>query len=151
MANAKYTVIIADYDAVSRKNRENMDLKNKIMKTILLVEDDKFLIDIYTKQLSRSGYNVLVASDGESALNKIKEINPDLVMLDIILPKMSGWEVLRTAREDLNLKDLKVVILSALSQKEDLEKGEKYGAVRYLSKADNTPSQVAEEVKKILS
>lgn len=120
-------------------------------KTILLVEDDTFLIDIYTKQLTSAGFMAQVASDGESAVNKIKELKPDLVMLDIILPKISGWEVLRIVREELGLKDLKVVILSALSQKEDLEKGVKYNVVKYLSKADNTPSQISEEVKKILN
>ena len=121
------------------------------MKNILLVEDDNFLIDIYTKQLSGAGFNVQVASDGEIAISKIVESNPDLVMLDIILPKMSGWDVLKKIREDLNLKDLKVIILSALSQKDDLDKGAMYGVIKYLPKTDFTPSQMAEEVKKILS
>lgn len=120
-------------------------------KTILLVEDDTFLIDIYTKQLTGAGFMVQVASDGESVVNKIKELKPDLVMLDIILPKMSGWDVLKIVREDAEIKDTKIVILSALSQKEDLEKGVKYNVAKYLSKADNTPSQISEEVKKILN
>jgi CheY-like chemotaxis protein len=120
------------------------------MKNILLVEDDSFLIDIYTKQLTKEGFNVILASDGESAIGKIKELNPDLVMLDIILPKISGWEVLRKIREELNLKDLKIIVLSALSQKEDLEKGAVYNILKYLCKTENTPSQITEEVKKIL-
>ncbi|KKP32961.1 MAG: hypothetical protein A2312_02430 [Candidatus Staskawiczbacteria bacterium RIFOXYB2_FULL_32_9] len=121
------------------------------MKNILLVEDDSFLIDIYTKQLTVAGFNVTVASDGQMAINKIKELSPDLVMLDIILPKISGWEVLRIVREELNLKDLKIIVLSALSQKEDLEKGSIYNIVKYLTKTENTPSQITEEVKKILN
>jgi CheY-like chemotaxis protein len=121
------------------------------MKTILLVEDDDFLIDIYTKQLTKEGFDVHVATDGEMAISKIKESSPDLVILDIILPKITGWEVLRIIREELNLKDLKVVILSALSQKEDFEKGASYNIVKYLTKTDNTPSQITEEIKKILN
>ncbi len=121
------------------------------MKTILLAEDDTFLIDIYTKQLTVAGFNVQVASDGESVINKIIELKPDLLILDIILPKMSGWDILKKVREELNMKDLKIVILSALSQKEYLEKGATFNVIKYLTKTDNTPSQITEEIKKILS
>src|SRR5574343_618553 len=108
------------------------------MKTILLVEDDNFLIDIYTKQLTGAGFNVQVATDGESAVNKIKETNPDLVMLDIILPKMSGWDVLKEIRQIPELKEVKVAILSALSRKEDFDKGAELGVIKYLPKTDFT-------------
>lgn len=121
------------------------------MKTILLVEDDTFLIDIYTKQLTGAGFNVQVASDGESAINKIQEIKPDLVILDIILPKMSGWDVLKKIREELNLKELRVVVLSALSQEEDVATANSFGVIKYINKSENTPSQITEEIKKILN
>lgn len=121
------------------------------MKTILLVEDDTFLIDIYTKQLTVAGFNVQVASDGQSAINKIIELKPDLVILDIILPQMSGWDILKKVREELGMKDLKIVILSALSQKEDFEKGAIYNIAKYLIKTENTPSQITEEIKKLLN
>jgi len=120
------------------------------MKTILLVEDDPFLIDIYVTQLERAGYKVEVAADGEIALSKIKKLEPDLLILDIILPKVDGWEFLKTIRQDARLKQLKVIILSNLGQKEEVEKGFDFGVVKYFIKAEYTPKEVVEEIKKIL-
>ncbi len=120
------------------------------MKNILLIEDDPFLIDIYVTQLERAGYKVEVATNGEIALSKLKETKPDLLVLDIILPKVDGWEFLKTIRQDTRLKQLKVVILSNLGQKEEVEKGFDFGAVRYFIKAEYTPKEVVEEIKKIL-
>ena len=119
-------------------------------KTILLVEDDPFLIDIYTTKLKEAGFSVVVAVEGEESLKKIAEEKPDIVLLDIVLPNVDGWEVLRKIRKDQKLKDLKVVILSNLGRKEEVEKGKKLGAVKYLIKAHHTPSEVVEEVKKIV-
>ena len=120
------------------------------MNSILLVEDDFFLIDIYVTQLKKAGYKVEVASDGKIALNKIKKSKPDLLILDVILPKVNGWELLETIRQDRHLKKLKVVILSNLGQKEEVEKGFNLGAIKYFIKAEYTPSEVVEEIKKIL-
>jgi len=120
------------------------------MKSILLIEDDPFLIDIYTTKLKESGFGVAVATDGEQAIIKIKELKPDLVILDIVLPEVDGWEILRKIKSELKLEDLKVIILSNLGQKEEVEKGINLGAVKYLIKAHYTPSQVVEEIKKVL-
>lgn len=120
------------------------------MKQILLVEDDPFLIDIYTTRLKEAGFAVVVALDGQEALNKIKKEKPDLVLLDIVLPQIDGWEILREIKSDQNLKDLPVIILSNLGQKEEVEKGVTLGASRYLIKAHYTPSEVVAEIKKIL-
>ena len=120
------------------------------MKSILLIDNDPFLIDIYASQLKKTGYKIELASDGEIALSKIKELKPDLLVLDIILPKVDGWEFLKTIRQDTRLKQLKVVILSNLGQKEEVEKGFDFGAVRYFIKAEYTPKEVVEEIKKIL-
>jgi len=119
------------------------------MKHILLVEDDPFLIDIYTTKMKESGFVVEVASDGESALRKIKEKTPSLVILDIVLPQLDGWEILRQIKSDPKLKKIKIIILSNLGQKEEVEKGVELGATKYLIKAHYTPSQVVEEIKKI--
>ena len=119
-------------------------------KSILLVEDDPFLIDIYTTKLKESGFGVEVASDGESALRKVKEKEPGLVILDIVLPQLDGWEILRQIKSDQKLKNIKIIILSNLGQKEEVERGVELGAVKYLIKAHYTPSEVVEEVKKIL-
>jgi DNA-binding response OmpR family regulator len=115
-----------------------------------LVEDDPFLIDIYTKKLKSSGFEVKVAENGEKALRCLQEKKPDLLLLDIVLPEMIGWEVLRKIKENPKLKDLKIVVLSNLGQKEEVEKGLKLGATKYLIKAHYTPSEVVQEIKKIL-
>jgi DNA-binding response OmpR family regulator len=120
------------------------------MKSILLVEDDPFLIDIYTTKLKEADFSVEVATDGNEGLQKAKENPPDLIVLDIVLPHIDGWEVLKEIKNDKKLKDLKVVIISNLGQKEEVEKGLKIGATKYLIKAHYTPSEVVEEIKATL-
>ncbi len=120
------------------------------MKTILLVEDDSFLIDIYTTKLKEEGFQVQVAIDGDECLRKIKETKPDLLLLDIVLPSMDGWEILRKIKKDDSSNELKIIILSNLGQKGEVEKGLELGATKYLIKAHHTPSEVVEEIKKIL-
>jgi len=120
------------------------------MKTILLAEDDPLIVEIYTKKLNEAGFQLEVAERGEEALRKLKEKKFDLLLLDIVLPGISGWEILEKIREDENLKDLKVIILSNLGQKTEVEKGFKLGAVRYLIKAHYSPSEVVKEVREIL-
>jgi len=121
------------------------------MKSILLVEDDPFVVDIYTKKLTEAGFSVELAQDREETLKKISEKKPDLLLLDIVLPNIEGWDLLREIKEDLAFKDLKVAILSNLGQKADVEKGLKLGATRYFIKAHYTPTQVVEEIKKMLA
>ncbi|MBU3942960.1 response regulator [Patescibacteria group bacterium] len=120
------------------------------MKKILLVEDDPFLIEIYTTKLKEAGYEVNIAEDGDAALRKVKELIPDLMLLDVVLPNFNGWEILRKIKADDAVKIVKVVILSNLGEKEEIEKGIELGAIRYLVKAHYTPSEVITEVKKIL-
>ncbi|MBU4351273.1 response regulator [Candidatus Parcubacteria bacterium] len=120
------------------------------MKQILLVEDDSFLIDIYTTKFKEMGFNIDVAQDGNQALRKILENNVELVLLDIVLPHVDGWEILKKIRQENSLKDLKVVILSNLGQKSEVDKAFALGATKYLIKAHYTPSEVVEEIKKIL-
>ncbi len=120
------------------------------MQNILLVEDDPFLIDIYTTKLEESGFSVEVANDGEVALRKARENKPDLVILDIVLPQIDGWEILKRIKSEPEFKNLKVIILSNLGQKEEVEKGIKLGAAKYLIKAHYTPSQVIKEIKKTI-
>ena len=120
------------------------------MKHVLLVEDDFFLADIYTTRLKEVGFGVDVAANGEEVFIKLKERKPDLVLLDIILPNMDGWEILKKIKTDPQFKDLYVIILSNLGQKEEIEKGLKLGAVKYLIKAHFTPSEVVDEIKKCL-
>ena len=118
------------------------------MKKVLLIEDDSFLIDIYSTKLKEAGFTVIVALDGEEGLVKLKDEKPDLALLDIVIPIIDGWEFLKRAKK-IN-KDLKVVILSNLGQKKDIEKGLALGATKYLIKAHYSPSKVIEEVKEVL-
>jgi len=120
------------------------------MKQILLIEDDPFLIDIYTTKLKEEGYAVDVAEDGEEGLRMLKQKKPDLLLLDVVLPSFNGWEILRKIKRTDDLKDLKVVILSNLGEKEEVEKGLNLGAAKYLVKAHYTPTEVIKEIKKIL-
>ena len=126
------------------------------MKNILLVEDDPFLIDIYTTKLKDSGFSVEVAKEGEEALRKLNEEKFDLLILDIVLPQIDGWEVLEKIKNEKlkmkneSLENLKIIVLSNLGQKEEVEKGLKLGATKYLIKAHYTPSEVVEEIKEII-
>ncbi len=123
------------------------------MKTILLVEDDPFLIDIYSTKLKKAGFKVGIVKDGGMVFKKIKEIKPDLILLDIVLPNFDGWEILRQfhgVKNNSKFKQLKIIILSNLGQRSDIKKGLSLGAAKYLIKARYTPSQVVEEIKKIL-
>jgi DNA-binding response OmpR family regulator len=124
------------------------------MKKILLVEDDPFLIDIYQKKLKDSGFKVEVAKDGEKALEVLKEKNFDLMLLDIVLPKIDGWKILEEIREmkkeKKDLEKMKIVIWSNLGEKEDIKKGLSLGATSYLIKANFTPSEVVREIEKLL-
>ncbi|MCD6429269.1 response regulator [bacterium] len=118
------------------------------MKKILLIEDDPLLLDIYTTKLKQEGFEVVVATDGDKALDIVKKENPDLVLLDIVLPNKDGWEILKKIKQEK--KSSKVIILSNLGQKEEVEKGIQLGAEKYLIKANFTPSQVVEEIKKVI-
>ncbi|PIW91017.1 MAG: response regulator [Candidatus Nealsonbacteria bacterium CG_4_8_14_3_um_filter_39_7] len=120
------------------------------MEKILLIEDDLFLIDIYNVKLKASGFSVDVAEDGESGLAKAKENKYDLIILDIVLPGLDGRDVLRKLKSDKDLKNIPVIILSNLGQKNEIEEGMKLGASQYLIKAHYTPSEIVDEIIKIL-
>ncbi len=117
---------------------------------ILVVEDDKFLRELITQKLSREGYDVREAVDGEDGVKKVKESKPDIILLDLILPGIDGFEVLAKIKEDSELADVPVVILSNLGQRDDVERGLKLGAVDFLIKAHFTPGEIIEKVQKIL-
>jgi len=119
------------------------------MKSVLLIEDDPFLIDIYTTKLKEVGFSVEVASDGESGWNKLLEKKFDLLILDIVLPYVDGWEILRRIKEK-QIENLKIVVLSNIGEKVDIEKGIRMGVEKYLIKAHYTPSEVVKEIEKIL-
>jgi len=118
-------------------------------KKILLIEDDPFLTDIYSTKFKEAGFFLETAEDGEQGLKKLNEKQFDFLVLDIVLPQIDGWDVLKKIQSNKDLKDLKIIVLSNLGQKEEVEKGLKFGAVKYLIKAHYTPSEVVAEIKKI--
>lgn len=120
------------------------------MKNILLIEDDPFLIDIYITKLKEAGFGVEVAKDGQTALKLLKRKKYDLLILDIVLPHIDGWEILERIKKQKELKDLLIVILSNLGQKQEVKKGLDLGATKYLIKAHYKPSEIIEEIKEIL-
>jgi len=119
-------------------------------KKILIVEDDKFLRDLINQKLLREGFEIVQAVDGEDGIKKIKEEHPDLILLDLILPGIDGFEVLSQMKSDQNSASIPVIILSNLGQKEDVEKGLKLGANDFLIKAHFTPGEIIEKIKGVL-
>ncbi len=120
-----------------------MAKKNKI----LLAEDDKFIYRAYKDGLERAGFEVVVTSGGRETLKKIRSEKPDLVLLDLIMPGKSGFEVLEELKMDDELKNVPVVILSNLGQDSDVERGKDLGAVDYLIKTNFSMKEVIEKVK----
>ena len=119
-------------------------------KTILIIEDDRFLRELIIRKLIQEEFKVLEAVDGEEGIKKIKEEKPDLILLDLVLPGIDGFEVLSRMKEDLELYLPPVIILSNLGQKEDVEKGLKLGAIDYLVKAHFAPGEITDKIKTAL-
>ena len=101
---------------------------------ILLIEDDKFFQKFYSTKLKENSVEVEVASDGEEGLMKMKSVSPNLVLLDLIMPKMDGFAVLTARLQDENLKKIPVIVFSTLGQEKDVAKAEKLGANSYINK-----------------
>jgi DNA-binding response OmpR family regulator len=120
------------------------------MAKILIVEDDRFLRELIARKLRNEGYDVIEAVDGEEGLKRIKEEKPDLILLDLILPGIDGFEVLAKAKEDPDTAQIPVIILSNLGQREEIERGLRLGAIDYLIKAHFTPGEIIEKIKNIL-
>ncbi len=116
-------------------------------KKIVWVEDDQFLNDIITRKLSATKCIFFHASEGEEALKIISREIPDIVMLDIILSGIDGFEILHRIKKDPKMKDIPVILLSNLGQPSDVEKGKSLGAARFLVKASVTPNEIIDQIK----
>ncbi len=117
---------------------------------VLLVEDEIPLVDMYTIKFTQEGFDLTVASSGEQALELAKKTLPDVVMLDVILPGMDGFAILKELKADPATKTIPVLLLTNLGQDADKKKGQELGAADYLVKADFTPGEVVEKVKAAL-
>jgi len=119
-------------------------------KTVLLVEDDEVLGEMYRARFEQESFALVFVQDAEAAQVKLKAGGVDLMLLDIMLPGMSGLDLLHWVREQDKLKELPVFLLSALSTDEDKMRGKELGATGYLAKSENTPEQIVEVVKQTL-
>jgi DNA-binding response OmpR family regulator len=105
-------------------------------KTILLADDEQFIAIAYKDGLERAGYTVVVAQDGEVALSEIRRVVPDLILLDLIMPKQNGFEVLKILRSEPAIANIPVMVLTNLSQPQDEAEARSYGAIDFIVKAD---------------
>jgi len=119
-------------------------------KRLLLVEDDRFLRRACEASLRQRGYDVLTAADGEEGLRLARAETPDLVLLDLLLPKLSGLEVLRSLRSDAATRELPVLILSNSSREQDVSEITRLGVAGYLVKADLSLKALGDRVARIL-
>jgi DNA-binding response OmpR family regulator len=121
-------------------------------KKVLLVEDDPFLSGMYQTKLKLEGFDVTVAMDGEEALSKLDQANYDIALLDIMMPKLNGFEVLKEIRKSSNpkLAAVPVIMLTNLGQKTDIEQGLLLGANDYIVKANFTPKEVMEKIRNLI-
>ena len=117
---------------------------------ILLVEDDPFLLNMYAAKFEIEHFEVVIADDGEKGFAKAISDKPDIILLDIMLPRMDGFEVLQKLKATESVKDIPVILLSNLSQKDEIEKGMRLGAVDFLIKAHFMPSEVVDKIQKTL-
>ncbi len=120
------------------------------MAKILIVEDEEVLYRVLEEKFEKADFAVKVAEDGERAMSLVKSFHPDLVLLDLILPKKDGFEVLQELKADPGLKQIPVVVLSNLGQDEEIKKALDLGAVDYLVKVQHPINEVVEKVRKYL-
>jgi DNA-binding response OmpR family regulator len=120
------------------------------MKKILFIEDEPTLQKTFGEILKQEGYEMISALDGEIGLRLAKTKNPDLILLDLILPRVNGFEVLKKLKEDEATKDVPVIVLTNLEGIGDVDKAIEIGATTYLVKADYSLEEVVEKIKKAL-
>ncbi len=122
------------------------------MPKILLAEDDLFLSSLLKNRLQNEGMEIIIAKDGEEALHLLRSIKPDLILLDLILPKKSGFEVLEEISSDpqMQLNKLPIFIISNLGQQEDISRGQELGAIEYFVKAKTSIDELVQKIKSFL-
>jgi len=120
------------------------------MKRVLVVEDDKFLVNAYRVKLSKAGYDVKVATDGEEVMKLLQTFVPDMIILDLVIPKKDGFSVLQDLKSTNSLKDIPIIVASNLGQKEDIERATKLGANDYIVKTDLSLKMLLEKIKNIV-
>jgi len=121
------------------------------MTKILVVEDDIFLANAYRIKLQKVGFEVIIVTDGVEALEKIKSEKIDLIILDLIIPKIDGFGVLAEIRSKEEYKNIPILVASNLGQSEDLNRAMKLGANDFVVKSDTPLDMLIEKIKKLIS
>jgi len=116
-------------------------------KKILIIEDEELMINLLERKLAQEGYKVETARDGEEGLGKMRKEKPDLILLDIVMPKMGGFEVMEEMQKDNELKDIPIIVISNSGQPVELDKAKELGARDWLIKTEFDPQEVIEKVK----
>ncbi|NTV40942.1 MAG: response regulator [Candidatus Moranbacteria bacterium] len=119
-------------------------------KKILIIEDDAFIRDIYQMKFDQEGFEVFTAENGIIALKEMEQLVPDIILLDIIMPYMDGMETLRQIKEKEILKNIPIIMLTNISEKEKIDEGVEQGVNDYLIKSHFTPSEVVRKVRALL-
>lgn len=117
----------------------------------MIVEDDPMLIEIYEKKMKDTGFDVNIVSNGTMVKDEMMAWKPDVVILDMVLPDMDGFEILEAIKKEPEIKGIPVYVFSNLSAKEDIDRATSLGAAGFMTKSSFTPTQLAEEVKKMVS
>ena len=115
-------------------------------KKLMVVDDDRFITKVYSIKLAHEGYDVILAHNGEEALEKAKKDKPDLILLDLIMPRMDGFETLERLKKDPKLKKVPVLVLSNLGQETDIERATELGAKDYLVKSNISLKYILEKI-----
>ena len=143
-------LIKTSFDPEEVLEKVKMALKKTVKQKILIIEDEIVLSDIIKRKFEIKGFTVSIASDGEQGIEKLRREKHDLVLLDLVLPGVDGFSILKSIKEDSKLKKIPVIILSNLGQKDEIQRGLKLGAVEFLVKAHLDPNDIVEKVEKIL-
>jgi len=118
---------------------------------VLIVEDDKFFRELMLKKFSNESFEVTVARDGKDALEYLEKNIPKVILLDLILPGLSGYEILALIKGDVKTKNIPVIILSNLGQQEEIDKAMSLGAVDFMVKVNFTLEEIAAKIQKFLT
>ncbi|MBI4114300.1 MAG: response regulator [Candidatus Niyogibacteria bacterium] len=121
------------------------------MKTILVIEDDKFMRDLLINKIKKEGFRADGAASAEEALEEMEKNAPNLILLDLILPRMDGFEFIQHMKKNPQFANIPILILSNLGDKKDIEKAEQFGVKEFLIKANFTPSEIVQKIHDLLN
>ncbi|MCK5084709.1 MAG: response regulator [Candidatus Pacebacteria bacterium] len=117
---------------------------------VIIIEDDSYISDMYRIKFESEDFETIVANNGVEGIKLLERVVPDIILLDVVMPKIDGFSVLKAIKKNPKLDKIPVILLTNLSQKENVERGFELGASSYIIKAHFTPSEVVEKIKEVL-